>query len=80
MLDLGFLEQVDEIVAACKGAPTMSDNSKQVSSNSQEAPSTLQIALFSATMPSQIEALAKSVMSESNIRIIVGTMYNHFLI
>ncbi|KAJ2711511.1 RNA-dependent ATPase rok1 [Coemansia spiralis] len=53
LMDKGFLEQVDEILAACT------------------SPS-LQISLFSATMPSSVEQMAKTIMKDP-IRIIVGT-------
>ncbi|EGF83188.1 hypothetical protein BATDEDRAFT_29188 [Batrachochytrium dendrobatidis JAM81] len=52
LLELGFLEQVDEIFAACSST-------------------TLQKSLFSATMPSGIEQLARTIMKDP-IRIIVG--------
>ncbi|KAJ2762549.1 RNA-dependent ATPase rok1, partial [Coemansia nantahalensis] len=53
LMDKGFLEQVDEILAAC-------------------ASPSLQISLFSATMPSSVEQMAKTIMKDP-IRIIVGT-------
>ncbi|KAJ2221706.1 RNA-dependent ATPase rok1 [Coemansia sp. RSA 518] len=53
LMEHGFLEQVDEIMAAC----THPD---------------LQISLFSATMPSSIEQMAKTIMKDP-VRIIIGT-------
>ncbi|KAJ2503161.1 RNA-dependent ATPase rok1 [Coemansia sp. RSA 1972] len=53
LMEKGFLEQVDEVMAAC----THPD---------------LQISLFSATMPSSIEQMAKTIMKDP-VRIIVGT-------
>ncbi|KAI9219360.1 P-loop containing nucleoside triphosphate hydrolase protein [Blastocladiella britannica] len=53
LLDLGFLEQVDEILAAC--------------------PASRQTAMFSATLSSTVEALAKTVMRENVTRVIIGT-------
>ncbi|KAJ2777344.1 RNA-dependent ATPase rok1 [Coemansia javaensis] len=53
LMEAGFLEQVDEILAACT------------------APG-LQISLFSATMPSNVEQMAKTIMKDP-VRIIVGT-------
>ncbi|KAJ3046564.1 RNA-dependent ATPase rok1 [Rhizophlyctis rosea] len=52
LLELGFLEQVDEIMASCTN-----DN--------------LQKALFSATIPSGVEALAKSFMKDP-VRVVIG--------
>ncbi|KAI9208868.1 P-loop containing nucleoside triphosphate hydrolase protein [Polychytrium aggregatum] len=52
LLDLGFLEQVDEVFAACT-SPNLKKH------------------LFSATIPSGIEALAKTVMHDP-IRIVIG--------
>lgn len=52
LMELGFLEQVDEILAAC------SNNS-------------LQKCLFSATIPSGVEALASSIMKDP-IRVVIG--------
>ncbi|KAJ1722128.1 RNA-dependent ATPase rok1 [Coemansia erecta] len=52
LMEKGFLEQVDEILAAC-------------TSNS------LQISLYSATMPASVEEMAKTIM-KNPIRIIVG--------
>ncbi|KAJ2490439.1 RNA-dependent ATPase rok1 [Coemansia sp. RSA 2050] len=53
LMEKGFLEQVDEILAACS------------------SPS-LQISLFSATMPSSVEEMAKTIM-KNPIRVIVGS-------
>ena len=53
LFELNFVEQTDEIIAACKHA-------------------SLRKAMFSATMPSSVEAVAQSVMSPSHIRAIVG--------
>ncbi|KAL2914623.1 RNA-dependent ATPase rok1 [Polyrhizophydium stewartii] len=53
LLELGFLEQVDEIFAACTSE-------------------TLQKSLFSATIPSGVEQLAKTVMKDP-IRIVIGS-------
>ncbi|KAJ2901835.1 RNA-dependent ATPase rok1, partial [Coemansia aciculifera] len=53
LMDKGFLEQVDEILAACSSP-------------------NLQISLFSATMPSSVEEMAKTIM-KNPIRIIVGS-------
>ncbi|KAJ2461163.1 RNA-dependent ATPase rok1, partial [Coemansia sp. RSA 2424] len=53
LMDKGFLEQVDEILAACSSPG-------------------LQISLFSATMPSSVEEMAKTIM-KNPIRIIVGS-------
>ncbi|KAI8874146.1 P-loop containing nucleoside triphosphate hydrolase protein [Ramicandelaber brevisporus] len=52
LLDMGFLEQVDEIVSACT------------------LPS-VQKSLFSATIPSSVEDMAKSIMRDP-IRIVIG--------
>ena len=52
LLELGFLEQTDEIFAACS-------NTK------------LQKALFSATLPSGVEALANNFMKDP-IRVVIG--------
>lgn len=52
LLELGFLDQIDEILAACS-------NSK------------LRKSLFSATIPSGVEELAKSVMKDP-IRVVIG--------
>ncbi|CAO3660960.1 unnamed protein product [Umbelopsis vinacea] len=54
LLELGFLEQMDEIFAACSNT-------------------NIQKSLFSATMPSGVEALAKTVMKDP-IRIVIGAM------
>ncbi|KAJ1796270.1 RNA-dependent ATPase rok1 [Coemansia sp. RSA 2399] len=56
LMDSGFLEQVDEIIAAC----------------SSSSSSSLQISLFSATMPSSVEEMARTIMKDP-IRVIVGT-------
>ncbi|KAJ2062112.1 RNA-dependent ATPase rok1 [Coemansia sp. S146] len=53
LMEKGFLEQVDEILAACSSP-------------------NLQISLFSATMPSSVEEMAKTIM-KNPIRIIVGS-------
>ncbi|KAJ2356887.1 RNA-dependent ATPase rok1 [Coemansia erecta] len=53
LMEKGFLEQVDEIMAACTSPQ-------------------LQISLFSATMPSGVEQMAKTIMKDP-VRIIVGT-------
>ncbi|KAJ2796557.1 RNA-dependent ATPase rok1, partial [Coemansia furcata] len=53
LMEKGFLEQVDEILAACSSP-------------------NLQISLFSATMPSSVEEMAKTIMKDP-IRIIVGS-------
>ncbi|KAJ1741887.1 RNA-dependent ATPase rok1 [Coemansia sp. RSA 1086] len=53
LMEKGFLEQVDEIMAACTS-------------------SQLQISLFSATIPSSVEQMAKTIMKDP-VRIIVGT-------
>ncbi|KAJ2004849.1 RNA-dependent ATPase rok1 [Coemansia thaxteri] len=53
LMEKGFLEQVDEILAACS------------------SPS-LQISLFSATVPSSVEEMAKTIM-KNPIRVIVGS-------
>lgn len=52
LLDQGFLEQVDEILASCTSPK-------------------LQKSLFSATIPSGVEALAKTFMSDP-VRMIIG--------
>jgi ATP-dependent RNA helicase DDX52/ROK1 len=49
---LGFLEQIDEILAACSSTQ-------------------LHKALFSATLPSGVEALAHSFMKDP-IRVVIG--------
>ncbi|KAJ1831438.1 RNA-dependent ATPase rok1 [Coemansia sp. RSA 2711] len=53
LMEKGFLEQVDEIMAACTSPQ-------------------LQISLFSATVPSSVEQMAKTIMKDP-VRIIVGT-------
>ena len=53
LLELGFLEQTDEIFAACS-------NTK------------LKKSLFSATLPSGVEALAKNFMKDP-IRVVIGS-------
>ncbi|KAJ2158844.1 RNA-dependent ATPase rok1 [Coemansia sp. RSA 552] len=53
LLEKGFLEQVDEILAACTSA-------------------SLQISLFSATVPSGVEQMARTIMKDP-VRVIVGT-------
>ncbi|KNE54112.1 hypothetical protein AMAG_00115 [Allomyces macrogynus ATCC 38327] len=53
LLELGFLEQVDEILAAC---PTTQR----------------QTSLFSATLASAVEQLAKTVMRDDVVRVIIG--------
>lgn len=53
MFELGFLEQTDEIIAACNNP-------------------SLHKAMFSATVPSGVEELAKSVMGSDMIRVIIG--------
>ncbi|GAB5591053.1 RNA-dependent ATPase rok1 [Umbelopsis nana] len=52
LLELGFLEQMDEIFAACTNT-------------------NIQKSLFSATIPSGVEALAKTVMKDP-LRIVIG--------
>ncbi|KAJ3027323.1 RNA-dependent ATPase rok1 [Rhizophlyctis rosea] len=52
LLELGFLEQIDEILAACTSPK-------------------LQKALFSATIPSGVEQLAKTFMADP-IRVVIG--------
>jgi len=52
LLELGFLEQMDEIFAACTNT-------------------NIQKSLFSATIPSGVETLAKTVMKDP-IRIVIG--------
>ncbi|KAJ1949704.1 RNA-dependent ATPase rok1, partial [Linderina pennispora] len=54
LMEKGFLEQVDEILAACTSP-------------------NLQISLFSATMPSSVEAMAKTIMKDP-VRVIIGAM------
>eukprot|EP00741_Cyanophora_paradoxa_P007034 tig00001071_g6806.t1 len=54
LLELGFLEQVDEIVAACGGGKP-----------------SVQRCLFSATMPPQIEEVARSVLVDP-INVTIG--------
>ncbi|KAH8556893.1 P-loop containing nucleoside triphosphate hydrolase protein [Umbelopsis sp. PMI_123] len=54
LLELGFLEQMDEIFAACTNT-------------------NIQKSLFSATIPSGVETLAKTVMKDP-IRIVIGAM------
>lgn len=56
LLDLGLLEQLDDILAAC---------------TCKEGP--IQKALFSATIPSGVEDLARSFMNEDPIRVVIGT-------
>lgn len=53
LMEKGFLEQMDEILAACSST-------------------NLQISLFSATLPSSVEQMAKTIMKDP-IRIIVGS-------
>lgn len=53
LFELGFLEQTDEIIAACTHTQ-------------------LHKAMFSATVPSGVEELAKSVMGSDMIRVIIG--------
>ncbi|KNE65011.1 hypothetical protein AMAG_10677 [Allomyces macrogynus ATCC 38327] len=53
LLELGFVEQVDEILAAC---PTTQR----------------QTSLFSATLASAVEQLAKTVMRDDVVRVIIG--------
>jgi len=53
LFELGFLEQTDEIIAACKHPQ-------------------LRKAMFSATIPSGVEELAKSVMGSDVVRVIIG--------
>lgn len=53
LFELGFLEQTDEIIAACKHPR-------------------LRKAMFSATIPSGVEELAKSVMGSDVVRVIIG--------
>jgi ATP-dependent RNA helicase DDX52/ROK1 len=55
LLELGFLEQADEILAAC--------------------PVERQTSMFSATLASAVESLAKTVMRNDVIRVIIGTKY-----
>lgn len=57
LLQEGFLEQTDEILAACS--------------------TSRQTFMFSATMSSTLEALAKTVMKSDAVRIIVGQKYEH---
>ncbi|KAJ2719871.1 RNA-dependent ATPase rok1 [Coemansia sp. Benny D115] len=52
LMDKGFLEQVDEILAACTS-------------------SSLQISLYSATMPAAVEQMANTIM-KNPLRIIIG--------
>ncbi|KAI9189027.1 RNA-dependent ATPase rok1 [Blastocladiella emersonii ATCC 22665] len=52
LLDLGFLEQADEILAAC--------------------PTKRQTCMFSATLSSTIETLAKTVMRDDVLRVLIG--------
>lgn len=56
LLELGLLEQLDDILAAC---------------TFKEGP--IQKALFSATIPSGVEDLARSFMNEDPIRVVIGT-------
>ncbi|ORZ33247.1 P-loop containing nucleoside triphosphate hydrolase protein [Catenaria anguillulae PL171] len=53
LLDLGFLEQADEILAAC--------------------PTSRQTCMFSATLSSTVETLAKTVLRDDVIRVLIGT-------
>lgn len=53
LFEMGFIEQVDDIVAACTSTA-------------------LRKALFSATIPSGVEALASSVMNDV-VRVVHGT-------
>jgi ATP-dependent RNA helicase DDX52/ROK1 len=55
LFDMGFLSQIDEIVAAC----TLK---------------TLQKCLFSATIDSHVETLARSIMKDP-IRLVIGQKY-----
>jgi ATP-dependent RNA helicase DDX52/ROK1 len=52
LFEMGFIEQLDEIVAACQNAK-------------------IQKSLFSATITSHVEELAKSVMKDP-IRVVIG--------
>ncbi|KAJ1919011.1 RNA-dependent ATPase rok1 [Mycoemilia scoparia] len=52
LLELGFVEQVDEILAACTN-------------------SSIQISLYSATMPSSVEQLATTIMKDP-VRVTIG--------
>lgn len=64
LFDDQFVEQIDEIAAACKEAR---ESKKSDSSSS----SSLQVCLFSATMLPQVEQLAASIMKDP-VRILVG--------
>jgi len=55
LLELGFLEQMDEIIAACNS-------------------STLQTSLFSATIHSGVESIARTIMKDP-IRIVIGQKF-----
>jgi ATP-dependent RNA helicase DDX52/ROK1 len=57
LLDLGLMEQVDDILAAC----TFSDGP-------------IQKVLFSATIPSGVEDLARTFMKDDVVRIVVGAI------
>lgn len=56
LLDLGFLEQIDDILSLCTSTR-------------------LQKALFSATIPSGVEQLAKTIMVDP-LRIVIGQQYH----
>ncbi len=58
LMELGFIGQVDDILAACTSA-------------GGAAP--MQKCLFSATIPSGVEDLARSFMSDDAVRVVVGT-------
>lgn len=55
LLDLGLLEQIDDILAACTWTA-----------------GPIQKALFSATIPTGVEDMARSFMSDDPIRIVIG--------
>jgi ATP-dependent RNA helicase DDX52/ROK1 len=71
LFELNFLEQTDEILAACDRRPQMGDVGEVVKEEIRKG-------MFSATMPSSVEEMAKSVMAGAGsglVRAIVGHKY-----
>lgn len=73
LFELNFLEQTDEILAACSQSQTQSkSNSEEGRGGEGEE---VRKGMFSATMPSSVEEMAKSVMAGAGnglVRAIVG--------